>query len=65
MQDTLIRPLKDCINVVYDSKGILYEIPNYCINDPYKYEIENDENNSDSKSVQETKIKVITSNRYL
>lgn len=40
MHDTLLRPLKDCINVVYDSKGYLYEIPNYCINDPYKYEID-------------------------
>jgi len=58
MQDTLIRPLKSCINVVYDSKGILYEIPNYCINDPYKYEIEDYESDPNSKNIQETKIKV-------
>ena len=32
-------PYKDCINITYDSLGALYEIPNYCINDPYKYEI--------------------------
>ena len=35
-------PLKDCINITYDSLGGLYEIPNYCINDPYKYEIVED-----------------------
>ena len=36
-------PYKDCINITYDSLGGLYEIPNYCINDPYKYEIEEEE----------------------
>ena len=34
-----IKPYKDCINITYDNKGALYEIPNYCINDPMKYEI--------------------------
>ena len=34
-----IVPFRDCINVVYDSKGALYEIPNYCINDPSQYNI--------------------------
>ena len=29
---------KGCINVTYDNKGYLYEIPNYCINDPIQYE---------------------------
>lgn len=28
---------KENISAVYDSKGNLYEIPNYCINSPYKY----------------------------
>ena len=32
-------PYNNCINITYDSSGALYEIPNYCINDPYKYEI--------------------------
>ena len=32
-------PLKNCINITYDSLGGLYEIPNYCINEPYKYEL--------------------------
>ena len=29
--------LKGCINATFDDKGMLYEIPNYCINDPLKY----------------------------
>ena len=28
-----------CINITYDTSGALYEIPNYCINEPYKYKI--------------------------
>lgn len=35
-----IKPYKDCINITYDTKGVIYEIPNYCIHDPYKYEFE-------------------------
>jgi hypothetical protein len=30
---------KDCINVTYDTRGNIYEIPNYCINDPSIYDI--------------------------
>ncbi len=36
-------PLKGCINITYDSLGGIFEIPNYCINEPYKYEIIEDE----------------------
>ena len=32
-------PYNHCINITYDITGQLYEIQNYCINDPYKYEI--------------------------
>ena len=32
-------PYNNCINITYDTSGALYEIPNYCINAPYKYEI--------------------------
>ena len=32
-------PYNKCINITYDPSGALYEIPNYCINEPYKYEI--------------------------
>ena len=40
MKDGGIIPYKNCINITYDSKGALYEIPNYCINEPFKYEID-------------------------
>ena len=30
-------PFKECLNITYDSLGGIYEIPNYCINEPYKY----------------------------
>ena len=33
-----ITPLLKCINVTYDRNGAVYEIPNYCINDPVKYD---------------------------
>ena len=36
-------PYNMCINITYDTSGALYEIPNYCINDPYKYEITENE----------------------
>lgn len=58
MQDTLLRPLKDCINIVYDSKGNLYEIPNYCINDPYKFELEEDNEKINSDQVEEVILNV-------
>ena len=34
-----ITPLKKCINVTYDKSGEVYEIPNYCINDPVLYDL--------------------------
>ena len=40
MKDGGIIPYKNCINITYDSKGALYEIPNYCINEPFKFEID-------------------------
>lgn len=58
MQDTMLRPFRNCINIVYDSKGILYEIPNYCINDPYKYELEEDQDNYNLEQIQEGIINV-------
>ena len=51
-----IIPYKNCINIVYDSKGFLYEIPNYCINFPSRYEIEVIEN--DKKKPKEEKINI-------
>ena len=40
-----IVPYANCINVTYDSLGYLYEIPNYCINMPLKYELPGDDRN--------------------
>ena len=34
-----IFPLKKCINVTYDKAGELYEIPNYCINEPVSFDL--------------------------
>ena len=34
-----ITPLQKCINVTYDKAGEVYEIPNYCINEPYAYDL--------------------------
>lgn len=39
MQGSCLTTYAGCINVVYDSKGNLYEIPNYCIHLPLKYDI--------------------------
>ena len=52
-----IIPYRNCINIVYDSKGFLYEIPNYCINFPSKYKIEEIE--YDKKKPEEEKINII------
>jgi len=52
-----IIPYRNCINIVYDSKGFLYEIPNYCINNPIKYEIEEIEYNKEKPK--EEKINII------
>jgi hypothetical protein len=34
-----VTPCDNCINLTYDTTGYYYEIPNYCINEPYKYDI--------------------------
>ena len=39
MKSAGISTYKGCINVSFDKKGAMYEIPNYCINDPSKYDI--------------------------
>jgi len=38
--DSQLKPYAGCINVIYDSKGNLYEIPNYCIHDPLEWDIQ-------------------------
>ena len=39
MKSSGITTYKGCINVAFDKKGAMYEIPNYCINDPSKFDI--------------------------
>ena len=51
-----IIPYRNCINIVYDSKGFLYEIPNYCINYPLKYEIEEIEYNKEKPNEENINI---------
>ena len=71
MKSSNIVTYKGCINVTYDSKGFLYEIPNYCINDPVQYEKKiEDEKKMPNKENIEVKIRCfsdevkIKSNNY-
>lgn len=50
-----LKLFKENISAVFDSKGNLYEIPNYCINEPYKFI----ESSFDEKSIEEKNIEVI------
>ena len=60
MKSSNIVTYKGCINVTYDSKGFLYEIPNYCINDPVRYEkIEEETKNIPKKENIEIKIRCL------
>ena len=34
-----INPLLKCINITIDKNGAVYEIPNYCINEPVSYDL--------------------------
>jgi hypothetical protein len=55
-----IKPYQDCINICYDNAGAIYEIPNYCINDPYEYNIPTSKNkNLTEKHILVTVRKVI------
>ena len=56
MRDGGIIPYNNCINITYDNKGALYEIPNYCINLPFKY---NDDNNHKKNKPKEDNIIII------
>jgi hypothetical protein len=48
---------KDCINITYDNRGFIYEIPNYCINPPFKYNIQTKITNS-KPGRKEIKVKI-------
>jgi len=34
-----IKPLKKCLNLTYDLQGVMYEIPNYCLNPPVSFDV--------------------------
>lgn len=51
-----VSTYNNCINITYDLMGAIYEIPNFCINDPYKYELPPKEKKK--KPIEET-IKII------
>ena len=59
MKSSGITTYKGCINVCFDKKGALYEIPNYCINDPKKFDIISDtvENNKPKEEIVLLKIR--------
>ena len=59
MKSAGISTYKGCINVSFDKKGAMYEIPNYCINDPSKYDIIPDtfENNKPKEEIVLLKIR--------
>ncbi len=66
-----VVPYKSCINVTYDQNGFLYEIPNYCIQDPYIYNIPNEDKEKSKKQTivffiwKEGKTIEIKNNNYL
>jgi hypothetical protein len=53
-----IKPYSDCLNICFDGAGAVYEIPNYCINDPLEYDILSTTRGNIKKPVQKD-IKVI------
>jgi len=38
MEAAGIKPYNKCINICYDLQGAIYEIPNYCINEPFLFD---------------------------
>lgn len=58
MKSSNIVTYKGCINVTYDSKGYLYEIPNYCINDPVRYENIEEEKSKDIPKEENIEVKI-------
>ena len=40
LQASELKPYSGCINVIFDAKGNIYEIPNYCIHNPSEWDIQ-------------------------
>lgn len=38
MEAAGIKPYNKCLNICYDLQGAIYEIPNYCINEPFLFD---------------------------
>ena len=57
LQHFQIEPINGCINECKDKNGIIYKIPNYCINDPYfEREINDKDINLIKNEIKEIKI---------
>ena len=53
-----IEPINGCINRCKDKEGNIYDIPNYCINDPY-FERDLEINTNEQIEEKELKVKII------
>ena len=53
-----VKLYKGCLNVVFDSKGDSYEVPNYCINMPHKYILKDEYKVKDSTNIKDEVFKV-------
>ena len=52
LEDLKLTPLHNCLNVCIDEKGNIYEIPNYCIQNPYEYNLRINDDSDDSRPSQ-------------
>ena len=52
LEDLKLTPLYNCLNVCVDEKGNIYEIPNYCIQNPYEYNLRINDDSDDSRPSQ-------------
>ena len=53
-----IEPINGCINHCKDKEGNIYEIPNYCINDPY-YERDIQKNTKEQIEEKELRVRIV------
>ena len=51
LEEYKIKTVNGCINHLTDSKGNIYKIPNYCINDPYFEKNIDNEQNMEEKNI--------------
>jgi hypothetical protein len=58
LEATEVRPYNSCINICYDNAGAIYEIPNYCINEPFEYNIQTSRTYKNKPPEKDIKVKV-------